>query len=131
MVINNRRAILLYNFGLAATLIVCGLLTFYAMAILGHDGVAVEAHSGMRARAAAELSQDQDLEHLRSTAAFYFQVSQELKKARDEETQSFFAEIRYGCFLLAATFFLGGLLGFGVKAVADAAGGDTEEHLRE
>jgi hypothetical protein len=114
----SRRTILLYNFGLAITLLISGLLTIYTLALLNHDSLTIARQADVRAKAVRELAEEQDLERLRSTASFYLRVTEDLKKARDEDTVIFLTDIRYACFLLASIFVVGGLLGIALRTAS-------------
>ncbi len=117
----SRRTVLLYNLGLALTLVVCGLLAMYALNLLGHAPGLEAAQASAQARTAKEIIEDEDIEHLRSTASYYLRLSQDLKRARYSDNVSVLEDIRYGCLLLAGTFVIGGLIGFG------AAGARSKE----
>lgn len=110
----SRRTILLYNFGLAATLCFAGLLSLYALGFLAPES-SIATQAAMRTKVVKEIQEEPDLERLRSAAIFYLRLSEDLKKAKDQETVDVFTNIRYGFFVLAWMFFVGGLLQFGVR----------------
>jgi len=103
-----KRTLLIYNFGLALTFVVIGalsLLTFEhfltrpAAAIVPFDSASSQA-----------IQTEQDIERLRTHAAFYFQLGRDLKRARYSDTDTLVRDFRYLCFLLGAIFAVGGAM---------------------
>ncbi len=111
-----RRTILIYNLGLVLVLIVCGLLMTYAATLLGDPAASARTESSAQAKASKEILEDQDIEHLRTTASFYLKLSEDLKRARYADNLSALHDVRDGSFLMAALFGLGALLGFAAAA---------------
>jgi len=99
--------LLIYNFGIALTFVVIGLLSLLTFeqflskpAILPPFDIA----------SANAIHEDQDIERLRSRAAFYFELGRDLKRARYSDTDTLIHDFRSLCFLLGAVFALGGAM---------------------
>lgn len=111
-----RRALMIYNFGIAAIFLVIGLMTVHTMDM-------VRPNRQVEGQALVKLSRDsvleeKDLEMLRSRAVFYFELAQELRKAKTEEIEHGFYDLRLVTFVVAGIFTLGGLLLLGLPRVA-------------
>jgi len=110
-----KRALLIYNFGLALTFVVMGalsLITFehflnrQAAAVPPFDAASVEA-----------IQAEQDIEKLRARASFYFQLGRDLKRARYSDTDTLVRDFRFFCFLLGGIFAVGGAISLAVLRV--------------
>jgi hypothetical protein len=103
-----RRTLLLYNFGIA------GLLAFIgAMSILGADAAQIKRLNDLpsfNAESRAYVTDEQDLERLRSRTLFYFDVARDLKRARTDDSSKLFKDVSTLAFFVAALFAIGGAM---------------------
>lgn len=102
-----RRALLIYNFGIALLFVVIGLLSLFAFEHLLNRPAILPPFDNASAKA---IQEEQDPEKLRSQAAFYFELGRELKRARYSDTDTLIHDFRFLCFLLGAIFALGGAM---------------------
>jgi hypothetical protein len=105
-----RRTLLLYNFGIALTFVAIGVLSLFALDPFTNRSAIVPPFDPA---SHAAIQEEQDVERLRSRAAFYFELGRELKRARYADSNSLFYQFRYMCFLLGAVFALGGIISLG------------------
>jgi hypothetical protein len=102
------KTLLIYNFGIALIFVLVGYVSIYARS------VAQPAHfSDLPVFTEASrtlIAQDQELEHLRERAITYFDLARALKKARFEDTESVYYDVRLLSFYVAGLFAFGGLL---------------------
>lgn len=103
-----QRTLLLYNFGIALIFIAVGLLSLVALDPFTNRTVMPPFDSA----SLQAIHEEQDLEHLRSRAAFYFELGRDLKRARYADSDIFFHDFRSFCFILGAAFALGGVLAY-------------------
>ena len=99
---------MIYNFGIAFIFLAIGLLTAHTMDVL-------RPNRQVEGQALVKLSRDfvleeTDLEKLRSRTVFYFELAQDLRKAKTEEIEHGFYDLRLVTFIVAGVFTLGGLL---------------------
>jgi hypothetical protein len=103
-----RRTLLLYNFGIAGLLVFIG-----AMSILGADAAQIKRLNDLpsfNAEARGYITDEKDLELLRTRSVFYFEVARDLKRARTEDGQKVFKDVSTLAFFVAALFGVGGIL---------------------
>ena len=108
MILVTRRTLLLYNFGIAALLVFVG-----AMGIVGADAAQVKRHNDLpnfNAEARGYVADEQDIEKLRTRAAFYFEVARDLKRARTDDSSQVFKDASTLAFFVGALFAVGGVL---------------------
>ena len=103
-----RRALMIYNFGIAFIFLAIGLLTVHTMDV-------IRPNRQVEGQALVKLSRDsvleeKDLEQLRSRAVFYFELAQDLRRSKTDEIERGFYDIRFLTFVVAGIFTLGGLL---------------------
>ena len=104
-----RRALLIYNFGIALILLSIGFLTVYAGDAMKQSSRLTELPN-FDAPSRRAIEEQQELDPLRSRALFYFDLAHELKKARNIDSTRYFYDARTVVWLLAALFILGGLM---------------------
>jgi len=102
-----RRTLLIYNFGIALIFVVIGLLSLVTLDPFTNRSAIVPPFDPASHVA---MQEEQDVEHLRSRAIFYFELGRELKRARYADSDSRFGEFRFLCFALATAFALGGAM---------------------
>ena len=103
-----RRTLLLYNFGLAGLLVFIG-----AMSLLGIDAAQVKRLSDLpnfNAEARGYVTDEQDIERLRTRTMFYFEVARDLKRARTDDSQKVFKDVSTLAFFVGSLFALGGVI---------------------
>ena len=123
-----RRALLIYHFGIAALLLVIGAVSVYAVDV-GAPGRLTEMPTFDR-ESRTTLSEERDVEALRSRSLFYFDLGRELKKARVRDTVRLFYDVRTFAFVVAALFALGGLMLLSFRQQPPEPGGSPEAALR-
>jgi len=103
-----KRTLLIYNFGLALTFVVIGALSLLTFEhFLNRPAAAIPPFDSASSQA---IQTEQDIERLRTHAAFYFQLGRDLKRARYSDTDTLVRDFRYLCFLLGAIFAVGGAM---------------------
>ena len=103
-----RRTLLLYNFGIAALLVFIGLLS-----MVGADASQIKRLNDLpnfNAEARAFITDETDIERLRSRSVFYFEVARDLKRARTDDSSKVFKDASTLAFFVAALFAVGGVL---------------------
>ena len=114
-----RRTLLIYNFGIAIIFVVIGLLSLLTLDPFSNRTVQPPFDPASQ----TAIHEEKDIEHLRSRAAFYFELGRDLKRARYADSDTFFHDFRFLCFLLGATFALGGAMCYlAMRAGATRAG---------
>lgn len=103
-----RKALLFYNFGIALIFAAIGALSLVALDPFTNRTVLPPFDQASH----VAIQEEQDLEHLRSRAVFYFELGRDLKRARYIDSDILFHDLRSLCFILAATFGLGGVMAF-------------------
>jgi hypothetical protein len=103
-----RRALMVYNFGIAVIFLVIGLMTVHTMDVI-RPNRQVEGLTLVKLSRDA-LLEEASLEQLRSRALFYFELARDLRKAKTEEIEHAFYDIRLLTFVVAGIFTFGGLL---------------------
>jgi len=101
------RTLLIYNFGIALTFVVIGLLSLVTFEHLLNKPAIQPPFDIASANA---IHEEQDMEKLRHRAAFYFELGRDLKRARYSDTDTLIHDFRYLCFLLGAVFAVGGAM---------------------
>jgi hypothetical protein len=103
-----KRTLLIYNFGLALTFAVIGALTMATFEhFLNRPATAIPPFDVASSQA---IREEQDIEKLRTRAAFYFDLGRDLKRARYSDTDTLVRDFRFLCFLLGAIFTVGGAM---------------------
>jgi hypothetical protein len=105
----SRRALLIYNFGLAVILALVGVLSIFVQDAMVQSSRVTDMPT-FDAAARKALADEKDLETLRSRSLFYFDVARDLKRARNVETTRLFYDARTLAFLVAGLFALSGVL---------------------
>lgn len=103
-----RRTLLLYNFGIAGLLIFIG-----AMSILGADAAQIKRLNDLpsfNAEARAYITDEADIERLRTRSLFYFDVARDLKRARVDDSSKVFKDASTLAFFVAALFLVSGVM---------------------
>jgi hypothetical protein len=103
-----RKTLLIYNFGIALIFAAIGLLSVFAMDAFTNRTVMPPFDEASH----VAIQEETDIEHLRSRAAFYFELGRDLKRARYIDSDIVFNDLRSFCFILAAVFSLGGVMAF-------------------
>ena len=103
-----KRTLLIYNFGLAVLFLIVGALTVSTFEhFLNRPAAAIPPFDAASAKA---IHEEQDIEHLRARATFYFELGRDLRKARYSDTDTLVRDFRFLCFLLGAIFAVGGMM---------------------
>ena len=103
-----RRTLLLYNFGIAALLVFIG-----ALSMVGADAAQIKRLNDLpnfNAEARAHITDEQDLERLRTRSLFYFDVARDLKRARTDDSSKVFKDASTLAFFVAALFLVAGVM---------------------
>ena len=103
-----QRTLLIYNFGIALIFVAIGTLSLFALDPFTNRTVLPPFDNA----SLTAIHEEQDLEKLRSRAAFYFELGRDLKRARYADSDTFFHDFRFFCFILGATFALGGAMSY-------------------
>jgi hypothetical protein len=101
-----RRTLLLYNFGIAGLLVFIG-----ALSMLGVDAAQIKRLNDLpnfNAEARAGITDEQDIERLRTRSVFYFEVARDLKRARSDDSSKVFKDASTLAFFVAALFAVSG-----------------------
>ena len=107
-IVFTKQTLLIYNFGLALTFVVIGALTMATFEqLLNRPAAAIPPFDAASAQA---IREEEDIERLRSRAAFYFELGRDLKRARYSDTDTLVRDFRFLCFLLGAIFTVGGAM---------------------
>jgi hypothetical protein len=104
-----RRALLIYNFGIALILVVVGFVSVYAVEALQQPSRLTEMPT-FDADSRQAVEQQKDIEPLRARALFYFDLARELKKARSVDTTRLFYDARTLAIMVAGLFALAGVM---------------------
>ncbi len=105
-----RRALMVYNFGIAVIFLAIGLMTVHTMDVI-RPNRQVEGQSLVKLSRDSIL-EEADLEKLRSRTLFYFELARDLRKAKTGEIEQAFYDIRLLTFVVAGIFAFGGVLLF-------------------
>ena len=103
-----QRTLLIYNFGIALIFVAIGLLSLFALDPFTNRTVLPPFDNA----SLTAIQEEKDLESLRDRASFYFKLGRDLKRARYADTDTFFHDFRFFCFILGAAFALGGAMAF-------------------
>ena len=103
-----RRALMIYNFGIAFIFLAIGLMTVHTMDVI-RPNRQVEGHTLVKLSRDAIL-EEANIEELRSRALFYFELARDMRKAKTEEIEQGFYDIRLLTFVVAGIFTFGGVL---------------------
>ncbi len=101
------RLLLFYNFGIALLFAALGVLSLLALEPTFNRQAIVPPFDVASLNA---IRSEQDMEQLRSRAAFYFELGRDLKRARYADAGSLFADLRKVSFAIALAFGVGGIL---------------------
>ena len=116
MLVISRRALLLFNFGVAIFFLAAGFVAAYALDVIRPNRLVTSA--AFDAASLTAIAEEQDLDRLRSRTRFYFEVARDLRKTRTQDSEQAFHELRLFAFAVAALFALGGLLPLALPDVA-------------
>ena len=105
------RLLLVYNFGLSVLFVLLGFVSLAVLEPVFARQVAIPPFDGPSFQA---IRMEQDIEKLRTRAAYYFELGRDLKQARYSDTGSVMADLRKFCFALGLVFSVGGLLTYAV-----------------
>jgi hypothetical protein len=104
-----RRALLIYNFGIALILLTIGFVTVYAGDAMQQSSRLTELPN-FDSTSRKAIEEQPELDPLRARALFYFDLAHELKKARNSDNTRYFYDARTVVWVLAALFILAGLM---------------------
>ena len=104
-----RRTLLIYNFGIALIFLASGTLSLLATDSLRSRPAILPPFDPASLTA---IQEEQDMEHLRARASYYFELGRDLKRARSTDSDTLFRDFRYLCFFLGVVFVLGGAMSF-------------------
>lgn len=105
-----RRTLLIFNFGVAALFLLVGGLSVYVLSVVQPGSNQVSVPPAFTASALQAISEEREMEKLRSSAIFYYELARDMRKARHEATEGYLYDVRLLSFFVAGLFFIGGLL---------------------
>lgn len=105
-----RRTLLIFNFGVAALFLVVGGLSVYVLSAVQPGSGQVSVPPAFTASALQAISEEKEMEKLRSSAVFYYELAREMRKARHEATEGYLYDVRLLSFFVAGLFCIGGFL---------------------
>lgn len=105
-----RRTLLIFNFGVAALFLLVGGLSVYALGIVTPGSSQVSVPPAFTASALKSISEEKEVEKLRSTAVFYYELARDMRKARHAATEGYLYDVQLLSFFVAGLFLVGGLL---------------------
>ena len=110
-----RRAMMIYNFGIALILVAVGVVTLLFSDVAAQQSARLTALPTFDGNSRQAIEEQEDIEQLRQRSLFYFELARELKVARNADTTRYFYETRTTVLILAALFALGGVMGFAAQ----------------
>jgi hypothetical protein len=105
-----RRTLLIFNFGVAVLFVMVGLLSTYAMTVVQPSANQVRVPPAFNHSALMGITEEKDVEKLRSQAVFYYELARDFRLARSAATEGYLYDVRLLSFFVAGLFFIGGLL---------------------
>jgi hypothetical protein len=105
-----RRALLVFNFGVAGLFLLIGLLSIYAMSIVQPGTGQISVPPAFNVAALQAISEEKEIEKVRSQAVFYYELARDFRKARYAATEGYLYDVRVLSFFVAGLFVIGGLL---------------------
>ena len=117
-----RRALLVYNFGIAIILAAVGFLTSYAM-IVTQESSRLTGMPTFDAPARLALEGESEIEKLRARSLFYLELAYELKKSQRIDVSRLFYDARTLAFMVSGLFVLGEVLVLVLSAPVKNEGG--------
>jgi hypothetical protein len=105
-----RRTLLIFNFGIAVLFLLVGVLSIYAMSIVRPVAGQVDVPPAFNRTVLHAIAEEKELEKLRSTAVFYYELARDFRKARYEASEGYLYDVRVLSFFVAGLFAIGGLL---------------------
>ena len=105
-----QRTLLIYNFGIAVLFVLVGLLSIYAMSVVAPNPRQIEAPPAFNVQALRAISEEKDIEKVRSQAIFYYELARDFRLARYAATEGYLYDVRILAFFVAGLFTISGLL---------------------
>jgi hypothetical protein len=105
-----RRTLLIFNFGVAVLFSLVGLLSAYAMSVVQPNRNQVEVPPAFNQSALRAITDEKDLEKLRSQTVFYYELARDFRLARYAATEGYLYDVRLLSFFVSGLFLIGGLL---------------------
>ena len=105
-----RRTLLIFNFGIAVLFTMVGLVSIYVLSVVQPNPRQIEVPPAFNVSALRNLSEETDLEKLRSQAIFYYELARDFRKARYAATEGYLYDVRLLSFFVAGLFAVGGLM---------------------
>jgi len=105
-----RRTLLIFNFGVAVLFVLVGLLSVYAMSVVQPNPNQIAVPPAFNVSALRGISEEKDVEKLRSQTIFYYELARDFRLARYAATEGYLYDVRLLSFFVAGLFFIGGLL---------------------
>ena len=105
-----RRTLLIFNFGIAALFLLVGALSVYALSIVQPRPSQVSVPPAFNTSALHAIAEEKDLEKLRSSTIFYYELARDFRLARYAATEGYLYDVRVLSFFVAGLFAIGGLL---------------------
>jgi hypothetical protein len=105
-----RRTLLIFNFGVAVLFLVVGALSVYATSVVQPNPRQVNAPPAFNVSALQSITEEKEVEKLRSQAVFYYELARDFRLARYAATEGYLYDVRLLAFFVAGLFFIGGLL---------------------
>ncbi len=105
-----RRTLLIFNFGIAALFVLVGVLSVYALSVVQPGPTQVAVPPAFNTSALHAIAEEKDLEKLRSSAVFYYELARDFRQARYAATEGYLYDVRVLSFFVAGLFLIGGLL---------------------
>jgi hypothetical protein len=105
-----RRTLLIFNFGVAVLFAIVGLLSIYVMSVVQPGASQMAVPPAFNTASLQAISEERDLEQLRSKTVFYYELARDFRKARHAATEGYLYDVRLMAFFVAGLFAIGGLL---------------------
>jgi hypothetical protein len=105
-----RRTLLIFNFGVAVLFAIVGMLSIYVMSVVQPGSGQIAVPPAFNTSALQAISEEKDVEQLRSKTVFYYELARDFRKARHAATEGYLYDVRLLSFFVAGLFTIGGLL---------------------
>ena len=105
-----RRTLLIYNFGIAVLFMLVGVLSVYVMNMVAPSANQVKVPPAFNLTALQGITEEKDIEKLRSQAVFSYELARDFRMARHAATEGYLYDVRLLSFFVSGLFVIGGLL---------------------
>lgn len=105
-----RRTLLIFNFGIAVLFLMVGLVSVYALNVVQPNPRQIRVPPAFNLTALQGITEEKNLEKLRSQAVFYYELARDFRMARYAATEGYLYDVRLLSFFVSGLFVIGGLL---------------------